>query len=185
MVGVARSAVVGGDDDLGAVASLPACPESADPRITLMGLLVEASTKLTRLLGAELEQACGLPLTWFGVLIRLGRTPGNRLTMTSLAAEVSLTSGGVTRLIDRIAEAGYVERQHCPTDRRTVYVALTPDGSAILDRATEEHLKGLDRHLMAVLDDHERTALAAILQKLGRAAGAEPSLTHVEGGAAG
>lgn len=152
--------------------ALPACPESDDPRITLMGLLVEANAKLTRLLGAELEQGCGLPLTWFDVLIRLGRSPDGRLTMTQLAAEISLTSGGVTRLIDRVAEAGYVERQSCPTDRRTVYVVLTPAGHAMLERATAEHLRGLEEHLVAPLTEPERTELAAILTKLRDAAAA-------------
>ncbi|MHB1775899.1 MAG: MarR family winged helix-turn-helix transcriptional regulator [Acidimicrobiales bacterium] len=161
------------DELPGAVGNgLAACPESADARITLMGLLIESTAKLTRLLGAELEASCGLPLTWFDVLIRLGRSPGRRLTMTQLAGEISLTSGGVTRLIDRVAEAGYVERQSCPTDRRTVYVALTPAGQAMLDRATAEHLGGLERHLVAPLDNRERAALTATLTKLRDAASA-------------
>ena len=95
-----------------------------DERITLMGLLLETHAKITRALSAELEAACGIPLTWFDVLIRLGRSAERRLTMSQLAAQVSLTTGGVTRLVDRIAEAGYVERQNCPSDRRSIYVAL-------------------------------------------------------------
>jgi len=167
------------DEISGAVGhGLAVCPESGDARITLMGLLIESTTKLTRLLGAELEASCGLPLTWFDVLIRLGRSPGRRLTMTQLAGEISLTSGGVTRLIDRVAEVGYVERQSCPTDRRTVYVALTPAGQAMLDRATAEHLDGLERHLVAPLDDGERAALAATLTKLRDAAAAGCSPAH-------
>ncbi len=149
-----------------------ACPDSDDPRITLMGLLIEANAKLTRLLGAELEQGCGLPLTWFDVLVRVGRSPDRRLTMTQLAAEISLTSGGVTRLIDRVAEAGYVERQSCPTDRRTVYVALTPAGQAMLERATAQHLRSLEEHLVTPLTEPERSELATILTKLRNAAGA-------------
>src|ERR1700722_141411 len=90
-----------------------------DERITLMGLLVEAHARLTRVLGAELEAACGLPLSWYDAMVRLRRTPEGFLTMTRLGAEVSLTSGGITRLVDRLVEAGYVERQNCPTDRRS------------------------------------------------------------------
>ena len=145
----------------------PACPGPAgDERITLMGLLLETHARLTRVLGAELEAACDLPLTWYDVMIHLGRSPDGHLTMSRLAAEVSLTSGGITRLVDRMVDAGYVERSSCPTDRRSVYVALTPAGTRKLEEATAEHLQGLDRHLLAPLDDADRRALAAALRKL-------------------
>lgn len=137
-----------------------------DERITLMGLLLESHAKLTRVLGAELEAACGLPLTWYDVMIRLGRSPEGHLTMSRLATEVSLTSGGITRLVDRMVAAGYVERSGCPTDRRSVYVELTPDGTSKLEEATVEHLHGLDRHLLAPLDHADREALATALRKL-------------------
>jgi DNA-binding MarR family transcriptional regulator len=141
------------------------CPVS-DERITLMGLLVETHAHLTRVLGAELEQACGMPLTWFDVLIRLARSPEQHLTMTQLASEVSITSGGITRLVDRIAEAGFVERQDCPSDRRSVHVALTPAGRTKMEEAVAVHVDGLDRHLLAPLADEDRRALEQALRKL-------------------
>jgi MarR family transcriptional regulator, 2-MHQ and catechol-resistance regulon repressor len=137
-----------------------------DERITLMGLLVEAHTKLTRALNTELEAACGLPLGWFDVMIRLGRSPNGRLTMTQLASEVALTSGGVTRLIDRMVEAGLVERTDCPSDRRSVHVVLTLAGTEKLHEATVEHLAGLERHLLEPLDSAEQASLASALRKL-------------------
>ena len=144
-----------------------ACPGGPhDDRITLMGLLVETHARLTRVLATELESACGLPLTWFDVLIRIGRTPEGYLTMTQLANEVSLTSGGVTRLVDRIEAAGYIERRNCPTDRRSIFVSLTPAGAELLDRAAAEHLRSLDRHLIDPLAPDERAALEAALRKL-------------------
>jgi DNA-binding MarR family transcriptional regulator len=141
------------------------CPVD-DDRITLMGLLVEAHAHLTRILGAELERACGIPLSWFDVLIRLAGSPDEHLTMTQLAGEVSLTSGGITRLVDRIAEAGLVERQNCPSDRRSVYVALTDLGKAKMEDAVVVHLDGLDRHLLAPLDEAERRDLEGALRRL-------------------
>jgi DNA-binding MarR family transcriptional regulator len=137
-----------------------------DERITLMGLLVEVHAKLTRELGAEMEQVSGIPLSWYDALVRLRRTPDGFLTMNRLGAEVALTSGGVTRLVDRLVDAGYVERRNCPTDRRSVFVSLTPLGIAKVEEATTAHLVGLDRHLLAPLDDDERTALAGALRKL-------------------
>jgi MarR family transcriptional regulator, 2-MHQ and catechol-resistance regulon repressor len=137
-----------------------------DPRIELMGLLVEAHVRLSRTLGAELEAACGVPLHWYDVLIRLGRSPDRRLTMTELASQTLLSSGGMTRLVDRITEAGYVERQNCPSDRRSVYVTLTPAGMHALELGTSEHLDGLERHLLAPLNAADRAALRTALTKL-------------------
>ncbi len=137
-----------------------------DERITDMGLLVEAHAHLTRVLAAELEAECGLPLTWFDVLLRLGRAPDRRMTMSELATQIALTSGGVTRLVDRIADAGYVERQNCPSDRRSIYVALTPEGADLLHQAAAAHVRSLDRHLVDRLDKDERLALRGILGKL-------------------
>jgi len=137
-----------------------------DDRITLMGLLVETHAKLTRVLGAEMEAASGIPLSWYDAMVRLRRTPDGFLTMTQLGAEVSLTSGGITRLVDRLVDAGYVERRSCPTDRRAVFVSLTPLGVAKVEEATAAHLDGIDRHLLAPLDAADREALEVALRKL-------------------
>jgi hypothetical protein len=50
---------------------------------------VEAQSRLERRLGADLEARCDLPHAWFEVLVRLGRSEASRLTMGSLAEEVS------------------------------------------------------------------------------------------------
>lgn len=137
-----------------------------DERIVLMGLLIETHAKLTRVLGGELEAAVGIPLTWYSVLVRIARSDEQRLTMSQLGSEVVLTSGGITRLVDRMADEGLVERQHCPSDRRSIYVALTANGHEMLERATLEHIQGIDRHLVGPLDTDDRTALERILRKL-------------------
>jgi DNA-binding MarR family transcriptional regulator len=137
-----------------------------DERLTLMGLLIDVHHQLTRTLGDELEATCGLPLPWYDVLIRLGRSTDGHLTMSRLAAEVSFTSGGITRLVDRIAEAGYVERASCPTDRRAVHVRLTAEGCEVLRRATAQNLEGVQHHLIDRLEPADRAALEAALRKL-------------------
>lgn len=137
-----------------------------DERLSDLGLLVETHAKLTRLVGAELELRCGLPLSWFDVLIRLARSPDHRMTMTELARRVALTSGGVTRLVDRVAEAGFVERVHCPSDRRSIYVVLTPSGERKLQEAAHVHLDSLQAHFVTPLSDTDRVHLRTALRKL-------------------
>jgi len=131
-----------------------------------MGLLVEVHARITRILSARMEEACGLPLSWYDAMIRLRRSPGGFTTMTRLAGEVSLTSGGITRLVDRLVDSGYAERSSCPTDRRSVYVRLTPAGAAKVDEATASHRGVLERYLLQPLSDGERAALESVLRKL-------------------
>ena len=106
-----------------------------EPIITSWGRLVEAYSFLDRRLEASLEASCGIPMAWFEVLLRLARAEDDKLTMGALAEQVALTSGGVTRLLDRMIKAGYVERRQGPTDRRVVYAALTPAGRAKIEEA--------------------------------------------------
>jgi len=137
-----------------------------DERLQLMGLFMRSHRRLADLLGRELEQSVGIPLVWFDVLIHVGGAQGGRLTMSKLSAEVALTTGGVTRLVDRMVEAGLVARQNCPSDRRSVHVILTPAGESTLGQAIGEHIEGIDRHLIAPLDEADRAALTLALTKL-------------------
>jgi DNA-binding MarR family transcriptional regulator len=137
-----------------------------DDRLRLMTLIVRTHRQLTDRLGRELEQNVGIPLVFFDVLIHVGGASEHRLTMSRLSSDVALTTGGVTRLVDRMVEAGLVARENCPNDRRSIYVVLTPEGQAVLQRAVAEHIDGIDRHLVARLDDRERAALEVALVKI-------------------
>lgn len=105
-------------------------------------------------------------MVWFDVLIHVGGAPEGRLTMSRLSSDVALTTGGVTRLVDRMEDAGLVARQNCPSDRRSVHVVLTPEGHAILGRAITAHIEGIDRHLVQALGAGDRAALERALTKV-------------------
>jgi DNA-binding MarR family transcriptional regulator len=137
-----------------------------DERLQLMGLIVRTHRRLTETLGRELEESAGIPLVFFDVLINVGAAPEGYLTMSRLSTDVALTTGGVTRLVDRMVDAGLVAREHCPKDRRSIHVVLTPEGHAVLGRAVESHIDGIDRHLVAHLERDERAALAMTLTKV-------------------
>jgi DNA-binding MarR family transcriptional regulator len=86
--------------------------------------------------------------------------------MSKLSVDVALTTGGVTRLVDRMVDAGLVERTACPADRRSIYVVLTALGQAVLARAVEAHVEGIERHVMAHLDADDLAALEVALTKI-------------------
>lgn len=137
-----------------------------DERITTFGRLVETHAKLTHLLAREMEAAIGLPLLWYGVLLHLGRSPGGRRPIGDLINATAFTSGGVTRLVDRMEGAGLVERSACPSDRRVQWVGLTEKGRDVLERATAVHVQGIQEHLIDALNEHEIAELNAILAQV-------------------
>ena len=141
------------------------CP-SGDEKVQLFGLLLETNARMSRSLGLELEAECELPLAWFDVLLQLRRSPDGRLKMNEIADAIVHSSGGTTRLVDRIEEAGLVERQNCPSDRRAIHVAITDAGNAKLDEALTVHLEYLDESLAKRLTENERVTLASLLTKL-------------------
>ena len=142
-----------------------ACP-SGDEKVQLFGLLLETNARLARSLGLELESSCELPLAWFEVLLQLRRAPGGRLKMNEIADAIVHSTGGTTRLIDRLERARLVERQNCPSDRRAIHVAITDQGNAKLDEALDVHLGYLEVNLAGRLSGDERSTLASLLTKL-------------------
>lgn len=119
-----------------------------DERIVLAGNLLSATHRLTRALDQHLLLTTGLSLTFYEALVHLRRTESGRLTMGELASELGLTTGGATRLVDRLLERALVARANCPTDRRTLYVELTTLGADELEAATAQYLEALDRLLI-------------------------------------
>lgn len=138
----------------------------ADALITAFGMILEACGALRSVLSHELEAACGIPASWFGVLIRLARSPGGRLRMSELASGVSLTASGATRLVDRIESAGLIRRVACPEDRRVAWTELTPKGRDVLRQALPVHLRGLRERIGAHLSPEEVHLLTDLLRRL-------------------
>ena len=102
----------------------------ADERLTTAGLFFEAWAGLNSTLERRLTQECGISVQWFELLVRLARSPGQRLRMCDLAAQVSMSPSGLTRAVDRLEAEGLVVRAHCPDDRRVAWAHLTPAGLA-------------------------------------------------------
>ncbi|WP_446217637.1 MarR family winged helix-turn-helix transcriptional regulator [Micromonospora sp. IBHARD004] len=136
----------------------------ADPRITAVGLFYEVHAGLTTRFAAQFEEH-GLSPVEFEVLTRLARSPGNQLRMTDLAAQTSLSTSGVTRVVDRMERDGLLCRSACPSDRRSSYAVVTGAGLARLDETLPGHLRIIEEWFTGQL---EPDALAALLDSLRR-----------------
>ena len=102
----------------------------------------------------------------FDVLAALRRAGAPHvLTPTQLARSLMLSTGAMTNRIDRLEEAGLVERGDDPDDRRGIRVRLTAAGLARVDAAVTDHVANEVR-LLAALSPPEKEQLAALLRKL-------------------
>ncbi|WP_405115022.1 MarR family transcriptional regulator [Micromonospora sp. NBC_01405] len=122
-----------------------------DPRITAVGLLVEAHAGLSARFAAQFEEY-GLSPVEFEVLTRLARSPGNQLRMTDLAAQTSLSTSGVTRVVDRMERDGLIRRRACPSDRRSSYAVVTAAGLERLDQTLPGHLRIIEQWFTGQLE---------------------------------
>ncbi|MGH3500318.1 MAG: MarR family winged helix-turn-helix transcriptional regulator [Nocardioidaceae bacterium] len=129
-----------------------------DPRLTAMGLLIEVYEGLTAQTNPVLAEH-GLSGKEFDTLIRLARSPGRRLRMTDLAAQTSLTTSGVTRVVDRLEHDGLVYRQACPEDRRSLLAVLTDTGGQRLSALLPAHLANIERWFTGQLTPQQLDAL--------------------------
>jgi len=109
----------------------------------------------------------GLSLTEFAILEVLYHR--GRMVLGEIQRRILVSSGGITFLVDRLAEKGLVVRQECPEDRRAKYVALTREGTRMIREIFPSHAQALTAamHGLTTAEQQEATGL---LRELGLAA---------------
>jgi DNA-binding MarR family transcriptional regulator len=128
----------------------------------LAAALPQRASALTRIFFAR--STTGPSRTEAGLLSALAARP---YRVTELAAREGISQPGVTQLVNRLEERGWVERRTDPDDRRAVLVALTAKGSDALE-AVRGEFRALLHEEMAALDDDEVETLAAAVDVLDR-----------------
>jgi DNA-binding MarR family transcriptional regulator len=88
--------------------------------------------------------------------------------MSDLSAQTSVTTSGVTRVVDRLQDRGLVDRQACATDRRATYAVVTDRGRALLAEALPGHLELVEALLVAPVRAGGPGALDAFAASLRR-----------------
>ena len=125
-----------------------------------------AHSKVVQALEKDLLAYADLPLNWLDVMNRLNEHPDRRLRIHELAERSLFTRSGLTRLVDRIENAGYVEREHSRDDRRGVYVTLTDSGAAKLESLWPDFTASIQRHFGQHLNSDDTTAIITATDKI-------------------
>ena len=113
---------------------------------------------------ARLLREHGLTPSQYNVL-RILRGEGKPLPILEVASRTITVVPGITGLIDRLEQAGFVLRLRCDKDRRVIYVALTDQGAEAL-AALDEPLDALHRKLLGHLSQSELKELIRLLEKV-------------------
>jgi DNA-binding MarR family transcriptional regulator len=143
------------------------------PALDAFVRLLRAHAAATRALSADLVAEHGLTINDYEALLHLSRADDQRMRRVDLAGLLILTASGVTRLLDGLERAGYVEKATCDSDNRVTYAVLTDAGREKLEEASRSHVAAIKELFGAVLSQEELTTLAELLDRLPGAAGAD------------
>ena len=137
--------------------------------------LFRAQVSIMRRLSAEFPTEV-MSLNEYDVLFNLSRAPGRHLRLKDLNQHVLISQPSVSRLVDRLAARGWVEKSHDPLDGRGTIVQLTPSGFQEFRRAALPHMEAITDRVGGTLDDDELRQLIALCDRLREAQG--PTSAH-------
>lgn len=128
--------------------------------------LIRVSQDLLQKVEVALKQA-GLPtLAWYDVLLEVKRAEPDSLRPYQLQKELLLAQYNLSRLLDRMAAKGVLERRSCEEDGRGHSLHLTPAGRELMGAMWSVYSAAIARHFTDALTEAEVETLGAILLKL-------------------
>jgi DNA-binding MarR family transcriptional regulator len=133
--------------------------------LAIWRVFLESAYALIDILDAELQAEGGMNLRWYDVLVNLEEAE-DPVRMNELASRILASKSGLTRVIDRMEEAGLVERQRPRDDRRAIEVVITPKGERALQAARLVHRRGINEHFAQHLTARDFAALRDALESV-------------------
>ncbi len=127
---------------------------------------IAASLLLPDRLSRDLQDEAGISLADYEILVHLSESPQRRLRMSDLADLTLSSRSRLSHQIDRLNDAGFVDREPCSEDRRGSFAVLTPRGWDFLVKAAPAHVASVREHLVDVLTPEEFATLGRICDKV-------------------
>ena len=140
--------------------------ELSENAITAWARLLRSSQDLLNNVEIELKANKLPPLSWYDALLELRQHGTDGLRPFELQKRMLLTQYNMSRLIDRIANEGYVERLHCNEDKRGQVIHITKSGRALLRKMWPIYKSVITTQFASKLDESEINKLAQILLKV-------------------
>ncbi|MFC9846512.1 MarR family winged helix-turn-helix transcriptional regulator [Streptomyces sp. NPDC060223] len=147
--------------------SVPGESPSSEELVEAWTTIVLTYNRVSRDLTGKVEAATGVPGRSFDVLVRLLRAGDQPVSLTKLSRTISVSSGGFTKLADRLEQAGLIERQPSASDRRVTNAVLTPAGRAQAEQGLAVFVAEFDALVARRLGADGLRALAGYMRELG------------------
>ena len=140
-------------------------PDAAANSTGIMRQLLTSVERLKLMCHPQIE-AHGIQPGDFDVLVTL-RIFGEpyQLSPTALYRARCLSSGGLTKILHRLEQAGLVRRDSNPSDRRSQLIRLTPKGKRVVEAAMKDMAR-LEREILSHFHGNEAVQLSMLLSKL-------------------
>jgi DNA-binding MarR family transcriptional regulator len=143
-------------------------PLVEQPHLDAWRALLNAHATVTRHIEEALSESGLPPLAWYDVLWPVYQAKGRRLRMRDLAEQVvTISRSGLTRLVDRIVDAGMLERDATPGDRRGTDVILTSKGANLLKAMWPVYARTVNAQFTEPLSRSRAEALRDALRRVG------------------
>jgi DNA-binding MarR family transcriptional regulator len=119
-----------------------------------------------RVVTADIVTEGGLSLSDHLALQNLADAPDCQIRMTDLAFSCGVSQSGITRIVNRLAQAGLVTRVQTRVDARGAMAVLTEDGAARLKQVHAAHLASVRRHIFECLGDLDLAAFTSGMESI-------------------
>ena len=127
--------------------------------------LLRVASLLSDEIDKELQEASGIGLSEALVILQI-IFAGGRLRMADLADTLVVTRGGVTKIVDRLVDAGHLERVPSEDDRRVVFAAVTPSALELIHRYQPVFEGVAERRLAGLLESAELEQMHQMMDRL-------------------
>jgi DNA-binding MarR family transcriptional regulator len=138
--------------------------------------LLQVHLRVMARLDDDLQQARGIGLADYDVLVQLSEAPDRSLRMAELAGLIQLSPSGLTRRIDSLVRRGLVAREACSSDGRGSFAVLTEKGIEMLQEAAPTHVAGVRSYVFDTLDRASLAGLADSLARINTALDVAPAI---------
>ncbi|MDN3024149.1 MarR family transcriptional regulator [Streptomyces sp. S.PB5] len=123
---------------------------------------IDFSTLLGDYLNRQLRRDAGMTHADYSLLVHLSSAPDHALGMSELAQRLKITRSRLTHAVNRLREAGLVDRREDPADGRGQLAVLTEEGVAVLSAAAPGHVAAVRRAVFDALTPEQVGQLAEI-----------------------
>lgn len=149
----------------------PHQPIDDDAAVALWGRVIHGFQATNRRVHAAVTEVADLGEAEVQTLLNIRLDPERRVPMARLARAASFSTGGFTKLADKLTRRGLVARVASTDDRRVTLLALTAEGDELADELARRVADANRAHVVDVLGADRAHALAESMTELYRANG--------------